>query len=154
MDPKPSREILGCEHRRPHPRVCHTQECKRQQLSRQVKCTTDAQRRAMAGWERWRQTRIVPCGQTCKNKGDKRVKKKGVSCGQVQKRRETNPSRRGVRTAGAPRRATPPPTRARPSLPRVIDSGGGTQDKKMSKGHLPRIAYHQIYKTSKGFKDC
>ena len=23
--------------------------------------------------------------------------------------------------------------------------GGGTQDKKMSKGHLPRVVYHQVY---------
>ena len=31
----------------------------------------------------------------------------------------------------------------------VIDpglvGGGGTQDKKMSKGHLPRVVYHQEY---------
>jgi len=27
----------------------------------------------------------------------------------------------------------------------AIDSGGGTQDKKMSKGHLPRVVYHQVY---------
>jgi len=26
----------------------------------------------------------------------------------------------------------------------VVD-GGGTQDKKMSKGHLPRVVYHQVY---------
>ena len=24
--------------------------------------------------------------------------------------------------------------------------GGGIHDKKMSKGHLPRVAYHQVYK--------
>ena len=36
---------------------------------------------------------------------------------------------------------------------RVIDvvktvirgSGGGTPDKKMSQGHLPRVIYHQVY---------
>ena len=33
---------------------------------------------------------------------------------------------------------------SRPSKVKV-NYGGGTQDKEMSKGHLPRVVYHQVY---------